>query len=75
VKVKWKEGQREQELDVVQFLVTEQQLILPEDEDDGGVPSGGGTSSSGTNTSGTNSTGGLNTTSGSNTSRGAGSSK
>jgi general secretion pathway protein I len=39
VKVLWKEGSREQELEVVQFLVTEEQLILPDgDEEDGGVP-------------------------------------
>lgn len=39
VNVKWKEGDREQNLEVVQFLVTEQQLILPDgDDEDGGVP-------------------------------------
>jgi general secretion pathway protein I len=40
VKVKWKEGDKEREFEVVQFLVSEQQLILPEGEDvgDGGAP-------------------------------------
>jgi general secretion pathway protein I len=43
VNVKWKEGDREQNLEVVQFMVTEQQIILPEDEDDGGAPTTPGT--------------------------------
>lgn len=40
VLVKWKEGQREQEFEVVQFMVTEQQIILPDldDDGDGGIP-------------------------------------
>jgi hypothetical protein len=40
VRVKWSEGDKERNFDVVQFLVSEQQLILPDSEDmgDGGVP-------------------------------------
>lgn len=33
VKVLWKEGDREQDLEVVQFLVTEEQLIMPDDSE------------------------------------------
>ena len=41
VRVLWKEGDKEQEFELTQFLVSEQQLILPEGEDaDGGVPGG-----------------------------------
>ncbi len=44
VDVVWKEGQKEERLSVVQFLVTEQQIILPDDDDsDGGVGSATGT--------------------------------
>lgn len=40
VRVKWMDGDKERNFDVVQFLVSEQQLILPDSEDmgDGGVP-------------------------------------
>lgn len=39
--VKWKEGQKEQVFEVVQYMVTEQQIILPDldDDGDGGIPS------------------------------------
>jgi hypothetical protein len=47
VKVLWKEGSRQQELEVVQFLVTEEQLILPDDDEgDGGVAGSPGTGGS-----------------------------
>ena len=40
VLVKWKEGQKEQTFEVVQFIVTEAQIILPDmdDDGDGGTP-------------------------------------
>lgn len=39
VDVKWKEGNREQKFELVQFIVTENQIVLPDlDDDDGGVP-------------------------------------
>ena len=39
VNVKWKEGGREMNLEVVQFMVTEQQIVMPEDDEgDGGTP-------------------------------------
>jgi general secretion pathway protein I len=55
VKVKWSEGQREQSMEIVQFLVSEQQIILPDDEnaDPNAQPGAGGTTPS---TSGTQST-------------------
>ena len=60
VLVKWKEGQREQEFEVVQFMVTEQQIILPDmdDDGDGGIPSAAPTTSpaSTTTPAGTSST-------------------
>ncbi|HEY6882223.1 MAG TPA: hypothetical protein VI299_29535, partial [Polyangiales bacterium] len=38
VVVKWKEGNRDMTFDIVQYLVTENQIILPDlDDDDGGV--------------------------------------
>jgi general secretion pathway protein I len=59
VTVNWKEGQREQVFEVVQFIVSEQQIILPDlDDDDGGVPStGSATPSTGAGTTTTPSTG------------------
>ncbi|MDB4977512.1 MAG: ral secretion pathway protein [Myxococcaceae bacterium] len=62
VKVIWKEGAKEQTFEVVQFMVSEQQIILPDiDDDDGGVANpaqnsaGGATKTTGT--SGTSNTG------------------
>ncbi len=51
VVVKWKEGNREMSFDVVQYLVTENQIILPDlnDDDDAGTSS---TSSTGSSTTG-----------------------
>jgi len=41
VRVLWKEGDKEQEFELTQFLVSEQQLLMPESEDaDGGTPTG-----------------------------------
>ena len=55
VNVKWNEGQREQSFELVQFLVSEEQIILPEEDEDAGTPSGTGASpTSGANTSNTN---------------------
>jgi general secretion pathway protein I len=40
VDVKWKEGDREQKFELVQFIVTENQIVLPDlDDDDAGVSS------------------------------------
>lgn len=55
VVVKWKQGDKEQTFEVVQFLVSEAQIIIPEAEDDGTGAAGGtgGTGASGgTGTSG-----------------------
>ena len=52
VEVLWKEGKKEQRLSITQFLVTEEQIILPED-DEGDAGTGTGTPGTGTGT-GTN---------------------
>lgn len=62
VTVKWKEGDKEQTFELVQFLVSEQQIILPEGEDeDGGAGQPGQTSTTPSST--TSSTPATNTTS------------
>lgn len=49
VRVQWKEGDKEQSFEVVQFLVTEQQIILP-DDDEGTTQPGAAQPGTGTST-------------------------
>lgn len=59
VNVKWKEGDREQNFELVQFLVSEQQIILPDSDDENaqpGVPGAPGTGTGTTPGTGTPST-------------------
>jgi general secretion pathway protein I len=62
VLVKWKSGEKEQTFEVVQFLVSEEQIIIPESDEDnpaaGANPAGAGNATSNT---GTTNTGAANT--------------